>query len=109
MRVGPFAIELSLHHWINDGLMAVFFFVIGLEVKREIVHGELRELRAAALPLAAAAGGMLAPAAIYLALQPGGPGARGWGIPMATDIAFVVGCMAVLGRRVEELLRNGRA
>jgi len=104
-RVGRFALELSLQHWINDALMAVFFFVIGLEVKREVVHGELRDLRAAALPLAAALGGMVAPAAIYLALVSHGPGTRGWGIPMATDIAFVVGCMAVLGRRVPLGLR----
>ncbi len=105
LRVGGFALELSLQRWINDALMAVFFFVIGLEVKREVVHGELRDLRAAALPLAAAVGGMVAPAAIYLALLHEGPGARGWGIPMATDIAFVVGCMAVLGRRVPAGLR----
>jgi NhaA family Na+:H+ antiporter len=105
VRVGGLALDLSLRHWINDALMAIFFFVIGLEVKREVVHGELRDVRAAALPLAAAMGGMVVPAAIYLALQPSGPGARGWGIPMATDIAFVVGCMAVLGPRVPKGLR----
>jgi len=105
VRIGSGELALSLRHWINDGLMAIFFFVIGLEVKREVVLGELRDLRAAALPLAAAVGGMVAPAAIYLALVPHGPGARGWGIPMATDIAFVVGCMAVLGRRVPLGLR----
>lgn len=103
--LGHTALELTLREWINDGLMAIFFFVIGLEVKREVVHGELRDVRAAALPLAAALGGMLVPAAIYLALQRSGPGARGWGIPMATDIAFVVGCMAVLGPRVPKGLR----
>ena len=104
-RIGGFDLHLSLEHWINDGLMAIFFFVIGLEVKREVVHGELSDVRAAALPLAAALGGMLVPAAIYLALVHRGPGARGWGIPMATDIAFVVGCMAVLGPRVPKGLR----
>ncbi|HEX5138513.1 MAG TPA: Na+/H+ antiporter NhaA [Planctomycetota bacterium] len=105
IRFGGFVLEHSLRHWINDALMAIFFFVIGLEVKREVVLGELSDLRAAALPLAAAVGGMVAPAAIYLALQAGGPGASGWGVPMATDIAFVVGCMAVLGRRVPNGLR----
>jgi NhaA family Na+:H+ antiporter len=89
-----------LYHWINDGLMVIFFFVIGLEVKRELVLGELRDIQRAALPIAAAIGGMVAPALIYLLLQAGQPGQRGWGIPMATDIAFVVGCMAVLGDRV---------
>jgi len=105
IRLGGLVLEHSLQHWINDALMTIFFFVIGLEVKREIVEGELSDLRAAALPLAAAVGGMVAPAAIYLALQPSGPGASGWGVPMATDIAFVVGCMAVLGRRVPSGLR----
>jgi NhaA family Na+:H+ antiporter len=95
----------SLKHWISDGLMAIFFFVIGLEVKRELVLGELRDLRKAALPMAAALGGMVVPAGIYITLQAGEPGARGWGIPMATDIAFVVGCMAVLGSRVPPGLR----
>jgi NhaA family Na+:H+ antiporter len=95
----------SLSHWINDGLMAIFFFVIGLEVKREIVHGELGSLRQAALPISAALGGMVVPAGIYLALQGGGPAAAGWGIPMATDIAFVVGCLALLGPRVPRALR----
>ena len=95
----------SLKHWISDGLMAVFFFVIGLEVKRELVTGELRDIRKAALPIAAAIGGMVVPAAVYLALQWGEPGQRGWGIPMATDIAFVVGCMALLGSRVPPGLR----
>ena len=85
--------------WINDGLMALFFFVVGLEIKRELVAGELRDPRKAALPLIAALGGMLVPAGIYLALQGGQPGERGWGIPMATDIAFVVGALVLLGRR----------
>jgi NhaA family Na+:H+ antiporter len=91
--------------WINDGLMAIFFFVVGLEVKREIIRGELREIKKAVLPIAAALGGMLVPAAIYLLFQAGEPGARGWGIPMATDIAFVVGCMALLGQRLPNGLR----
>jgi NhaA family Na+:H+ antiporter len=105
LRFGAAQLELSLQHWINDFLMAIFFYVIGLEVKRELVKGELRDLRRAALPLAAAAGGMLAPAAAYLFLQHGTPGGRGWGIPMATDIAFVVGCLAVLGPRIPVSLR----
>ncbi len=103
--VGDAVVSHSLHHWINDGLMAVFFFVIGLEVKRELVLGYLRDLRTAALPIAAALGGMVAPAGIYLALQLGEPGEAGWGIPMATDIAFVVGCLALLGPRVPHGLR----
>ena len=102
---GSFDMHHSLKHWINDGLMAIFFFVIGLEVKRELVIGELRDPRRAALPIVAALGGMIAPAAIYLSLEAGGQGARGWGIPMATDIAFVVGCMAILGNRVPSGLR----
>ncbi|REK09854.1 MAG: Na+/H+ antiporter NhaA [Planctomycetota bacterium] len=102
---GEFRLEHSLKHWINDALMAIFFFVIGLEVKREIVFGQLREPRRAMLPVVAAIGGMVVPAGIYLALQFGQDGERGWGIPMATDIAFVVGCMAVLGRRVPVALR----
>lgn len=102
---GSFQMSHSLRHWINDGLMVLFFFVVGLEVKRELVLGELRELRKASLPIVAALGGMVVPAGVYLALQAGEPGARGWGIPMATDIAFVVGCMAVLGPRVPHGLR----
>src|SRR5687768_15076153 len=85
VSAGPFALHATLLHWINDGLMAIFFFVIGLEIKREVVVGELSNPRAAALPILAAAGGVLAPAAIYLALNAGGLGARGWGVPMATD------------------------
>lgn len=104
-RLGSFEIFHSLQHWINDGLMVIFFFVIGLEVKRELVLGELRDVRRATLPCAAALGGMLVPAGIYLALQSGETAARGWGIPMATDIAFVVGCMAVLGPRIPGILR----
>jgi NhaA family Na+:H+ antiporter len=103
--LGSFTMDHSLKHWINDGLMAIFFFVIGLEVKRELVLGELRDLKAARLPIVAALGGMVVPAGVYLAMQGGQPGAPGWGIPMATDIAFVVGCMAVLGDRVPKSLR----
>jgi NhaA family Na+:H+ antiporter len=104
-RIGEFQMSHSLQHWINDFLMAIFFFVIGLEVKRELVMGELRDLRSAALPIIAAIGGMLVPALIYLSLQYGNPAERGWGIPMATDIAFVVGCLAVLGSRIPNSLR----
>jgi NhaA family Na+:H+ antiporter len=105
LQIGSSSLGHSLQEWINDGLMVLFFFVIGLEVKRELVLGELRDVRRAALPVVAALGGMVAPAAIYLALQYGEPGQRGWGIPMATDIAFVVGCMALLGPRVPHGLR----
>ncbi len=105
IQIGSFEFRHSLKHLINDGLMAIFFFVIGLEVKRELVLGELRDVRRAALPIAAAVGGMVVPAAVYLALQWRGPAQHGWGIPMATDIAFVVGCMALLGPRVPHGLR----
>jgi NhaA family Na+:H+ antiporter len=98
--LGSFELYKPLLLWINDGLMTIFFFVVGLEIKREIVYGELRDPRKAVLPAAAALGGMVAPAAIYLLVQGGGPGAKGWGIPMATDIAFVVGFLALLGNRV---------
>jgi len=90
----------SLQHWVNDLLMAVFFFVIGLEIKRELVLGELSTVEKATLPVMAALGGMLVPAAIYWAINAGGPGSRGWGVPMATDIAFAIGILAVFGSRV---------
>jgi NhaA family Na+:H+ antiporter len=98
-------ISLSLHHWVNDGLMALFFFVVGLEIKRELLHGHLSSPRRAALPAFAAVGGMMGPALIYLALNVGGEGARGWGIPMATDIAFALGVLGLLGRGVPTQLR----
>ncbi|EMI43714.1 Na+/H+ antiporter NhaA [Rhodopirellula sp. SWK7] len=102
---GSYVFHHSLHHVINDGLMAIFFFVIGLEVKREIVHGSLSDWKRASLPIAAALGGMVVPAMVYLSLQLGEPGMNGWGIPMATDIAFVIGCLALLGSRVPHSLR----
>jgi NhaA family Na+:H+ antiporter len=105
LGIGDLSLDHSLKHWVSDGLMALFFFVVGLEVKREFVLGELRDARQAGLPIAAAIGGMVVPALFYLALAGDGPAARGWGIPMATDIAFVVGCMAVLGSRVPASLR----
>ena len=99
-----FSISHSIHHWINDGLMALFFFVIGLEVKREILIGELSNLRQAILPLGAAIGGMIIPAGIYLLFNQSGNAVNGWGIPMATDIAFAVGVIALLGSRVPRSL-----
>jgi NhaA family Na+:H+ antiporter len=99
--LGPLTLSGDVGHLIvNDGLMTIFFFVVGLEVKREVVHGELRDPRKALLPVFAALGGVVMPAAIYLALQWGQPGQRGWAIPMATDIAFVVGFLALFGKRV---------
>ena len=100
--IGPndHLLDLSVLGWINDGLMAVFFLLVGLEIKRELLVGELASIRQAALPIAAAVGGMVVPAALYLAVSPGGPAAAGWGIPMATDIAFALGILTLLGERV---------
>ena len=97
--IGNFTLTLTLAHWINDSLMSVFFFVVGLEIKREMLAGELTSPRQAVLPIAAAIGGMIVPALFYTAFNANGPGAAGWGIPMATDIAFAVGVMALLGSR----------
>jgi NhaA family Na+:H+ antiporter len=93
-------LEETVLHLINDGLMVVFFFVVGLEIKRELVLGDLRDPKAAALPVMAALGGMILPASIYFAFNAGTPAATGWGIPMATDIAFAIGIVALLGSRV---------
>jgi NhaA family Na+:H+ antiporter len=102
---GSWAVRETLEHWINDGLMALFFFVVGLEIKRELVSVELRDRRTAALPAVAAVGGMVVPAALFWLVAGGGPAARGWGVPMATDIAFAVGVLALLGSRVPRALK----
>jgi NhaA family Na+:H+ antiporter len=105
VRLGSWTFERSLDWVVNDGLMVIFFFVVGMEIRREIHHGELSEWRRASLPAAAALGGMLAPAALYL-LVAGAPATHsGWGVPMATDIAFAVGILTVLGKRVPPALR----
>ena len=102
---GEHVFTRTVHFWINEILMVVFFFVVGLEVRRELFEGELSTLRRAALPVAAAFGGMLVPAAIYISLNAESPSVSGWGVPMATDIAFAVGVLALLGRRVPVSLR----
>ncbi len=100
LAIGDFELAYPLWYWVNDGLMPIFFFVIGLEIKRELVIGELSDPKKVVLPIAAALGGVVVPMAIYLALQRGQAGQNGWAVPMATDIAFVVGCMSLLGRRI---------
>ncbi|NDL60439.1 Na+/H+ antiporter NhaA [Phytoactinopolyspora sp. XMNu-373] len=105
LRLGTFELSEDLRHWVNDALMALFFFVVGLEIKYELTCGELRDPRSAAVPIVAAFGGMAVPAAIYTAFNFGGAGAHGWGIPMATDIAFALGVLAVLGRRIPSSAR----
>ena len=101
---GDWKLKMTLHHWINDALMVLFFFVVGLELKRELLVGELANLRNAVLPIAAAIGGMVVPALIYFAINPSGDAALGWGIPMATDIAFAIGALALLGSRIPKAL-----
>jgi len=103
-NVGSWTLSHTLHHWINDGLMAIFFFVIGLEIKREILAGELSNIKVAMLPILAAIGGMLFPAIIYLSINNGTLGAGGWGIPMATDIAFAISALVLLGKRIPAAL-----
>ncbi len=100
-----FRLDLSLGHWVNDGLMTFFFFMVGMEIKREMAYGELSTRSRAMLPLAAAIGGMVVPAGIYAWFHMGGPAIRGWGVPMATDIAFAVAALSVLGSRVPGSLR----
>jgi len=105
ISIGSFELQEDLAHWVNDGLMVIFFLVVGLEIKREVLIGELRSPRRAALPIAGALGGMIVPAIIYTLFNMGHPGAHGWGIPMATDIAFALAILAVVGNRIPNGLR----
>lgn len=105
LGAGPWVIAQPLHFWINDGLMTVFFLVVGLEIRREIHEGTLASIRVALLPLAAALGGVLVPALIYVSMNGGGIARQGWAIPMATDIAFAVGVLTLLGKSVPPALR----
>ncbi|MBC8237342.1 MAG: Na+/H+ antiporter NhaA [Helicobacteraceae bacterium] len=104
LSVGSWHLKYTIHHWINDGLMAIFFFIIGLEIKREILVGELSDIKIAMLPILSAIGGMLLPALIYLSINSGEDGANGWGIPMATDIAFAISALVLLRKRVSPAL-----
>jgi len=104
LMVGSWGLSHSIHHWINDGLMAIFFFIIGLEIKREVLAGELSNIKVAILPILAAIGGMIFPALIYLVINHSGEGSNGWGIPMATDIAFAISALVLLGNRVSPAL-----
>ncbi len=104
LTVGSWQLSHTIHHWINDGLMAIFFFIIGLEIKREVLVGELSNIKVAILPILAAIGGMIFPALIYLAINHQGEGAVGWGIPMATDIAFAISALVLLGKRIPTAL-----
>ncbi|MFD2855016.1 Na+/H+ antiporter NhaA [Seohaeicola zhoushanensis] len=105
LTFGSLDFTRSLRHWINDSLMTLFFFVLSLELKRELVLGELRNTRQAALPFAGALGGMVVPVSLYLVLMSGQPGMHGWGTVMATDTAFVIGCLALFGSRIPPTLR----
>ena len=105
LSVGGLDVAEDLRHWVNDGLMVIFFFVVGLEIKYEMVSGELRDPRSASVPIVAALGGMVLPALLYLLFNPTGAASAGWGIPMATDIAFAVGVLSVLGSRVPSSAR----
>lgn len=105
ISIGRWRLAHDLGHWVSDGLMTLFFFVVGLEIKREVLTGELRDLRAAAVPVVAAVGGMVAPAIVYLLIADGGPDARGWGIPMATDIAFALGVLTLVARSAPPALK----
>jgi Na+:H+ antiporter, NhaA family len=103
--LGSWTLSLDLRHWINEGLMAIFFLVVGLEIKRELVHGELRDVKKAILPIAAAVGGMIVPAILYVAINNQPELIQGWGIPIATDIAFAVAILTLLSRRVPTSLK----
>ncbi|WP_345992821.1 Na+/H+ antiporter NhaA [Sulfurimonas sp. HSL-1716] len=104
LNVGSWQFSHTIHHWINDGLMAIFFFIIGLEIKREILAGELSNIKVAILPILAAIGGMFFPALIYSSINASTPGASGWGVPMATDIAFAISALVLLGKRIPTAL-----